>query len=168
MSEAKPIVIDVGCARYGGDYSIERLLEEFDPEVLYGFDPNAATAETYAASHVHIHASAAWTEDGTIGFLSDGLNSCLTYRKGAPQVPCIDLARFIRECSERHPGQRLILKLDAEGSEYDLLLHLIVTGADELLSLAIVEWHPKTDPKGEDRRRVIEKEIHCAIREWPH
>ena len=89
------IVIDIGCARYGGDFSIERLLEEFEPDVLYGFDPNAATAVTYAAPHVHIHASAAWVYDGTIGFLSDGLNSCLTYREDVPQVPCFDLAKFI-------------------------------------------------------------------------
>lgn len=157
------IVIDVGCARYGGDFSIERLLDEFKPDVLYGFDPNASTALTYAAANVHIHPVAAWTEEGTIGFFADGLNSCLTYRENAPKVPCIDLARFIGELDD----DKIVLKMDAEGSEYDLLPHLMLEGADELLMLAIIEWHESGIERAQERRRVIEKEFACPIREWP-
>ena len=33
------VVIDVGCARIGAAHSMERLIDEFHPKVLYGFDP---------------------------------------------------------------------------------------------------------------------------------
>lgn len=157
------IVIDVGCARYGGDYSIERLIEEFDPDLLYGFDPNAATADTYAAPHVHIHAAAAWTFDGEVGFLSEGLNSCLTNRADAPEVPCIDLARFIHELPD---GEEIVLKIDAEGSEYELLEHLMLHGVDALLKLAWVEFHSFGVPDPAERRASIERRIRCELAEW--
>src|SRR3990170_8813696 len=80
------IVIDVGCARYGGDYSIERLIEEFHPDLLYGFDPNPVTTQkppgecdayVIEGTTVFIERLAAWTYRGQIGYLEDGLNSCL-------------------------------------------------------------------------------------------
>lgn len=169
------IVIDVGCARYGNDYSIERLIEEFHPSVIYGFDPNqgpdeyphppnpldAPTGPTSGTSVV-IEKKAAWIYDGEIGFQSDGLNSWVTEMNGAPKVPCFDLARFIlEEMPYYEPPHEIILKIDAEGSEYDLLRHLIAKGADKLLKLAWVEWH---EP---DRGRAqIEAEISCPLEEW--
>jgi len=164
------IVIDVGCARYGGDYSIERLIEEFKPDVIYGFDPNQGPDEYPWSSHpadgptgptkatsIIIEKKAAWIYDGEIGFRSDSLNSWVTELKGAPQVPCFDLARFIVELDTND----IVLKIDAEGSEYDLLRHLIARRADALLKLAWVEWH---EP---DRgRATIESEIACEIQEW--
>jgi hypothetical protein len=170
------IVIDVGCARYGNDYSIERLIEEFHPAIIYGFDPNQGrdeypwtpnppgmgpTGPTHATA-IHIEKKAAWIYDGEIGFQSDGLNSWVTEMNGAPRVPCFDLARFIsEEMPYYEPSHEIILKIDAEGAEYDLLRHLISRGADKLLKLAWVEWHQP------DRGRAeIEQEIACELMEW--
>lgn len=161
------IVIDIGCARYGGDYSIERLVEEFHPDILYGFDPNPATTDVPAGqcdsymsgdTAVFVERMAAWTYRGKVGYVADGLNSWVTTMKEADLVECFDLADFI----ERRPaGSEIILKIDAEGSEYDLLRHLILKGADERLKLAWVEWH---EP---DRGRAqIEEEISCELVEW--
>lgn len=167
------IVIDIGCARYGNDYSIERLIEEFHPSIIYGFDPNQGpdeypwlpnppagpTGPTTATSIV-IKKKAAWIFDGEIGFQSDGLNSWVTDMNGAPRVPCFDLANFIFDIfiGKKH---EIVLKIDAEGSEYDLLRHLISREADKLLKLAWVEWH---EP---DRGRAqIEAEISCPLEEW--
>ena len=36
------VVIDVGAARYGGDFSMERLIDQFNPTHLYAIDPNPA------------------------------------------------------------------------------------------------------------------------------
>lgn len=162
------IVIDVGCAKYGGDYSIERLIEEFDPEVLWGFDPNPAVPEEATrvderAHRIELRRQAAWTYDGFVGYLEEGLNSCLTDRADAPKVPCFDLARFIRELPR---DGDIVCKIDAEGAEFELLDHLIATGADRLLKLAWVEWHAfgVDDPAG--RRASIEERIGCEIAEW--
>ena len=201
------IVLDVGCARYGGDYSIERLIEEFQPDELYGCDPNPVMDEMIAqykedpplATDLHLAKAAAWTYNGTVGFREDGLNSWITDLQGAPQVECFDLAEMIRDKYGKtvyfetfadgrqgppmvavrddavtstfvdteegrvwlEPPPEIILKLDCEGSEYDLLRHLIKTGADTMLKLAWIEWHAP------DRgRELIEGEIACEIREW--
>lgn len=164
------LVIDIGCARYGGDYSIERLLEEYRPSILIGFDPNPSdqgwqypTLENGWTSEpeIRIERKAAWTYDGTIGYRADGLNSWVTELKGAPQVECVDIARVVAEEAADHLD--VILKIDAEGSEYDLLRHLMVTGADQHVTLAVVEWH---EP---DRGRVlIEEHFAAPIKEWPY
>jgi len=173
------IVIDIGCARYGGDYSIERLIEEFNPAVLYGFDPNPAPFREVAslgeglygeyetevdACRVVVQGRAAWTYDGQIGYRDEGLNSWLTDYPSAPKVPCFDLARFIAEISI--DDGEIVLKCDAEGSEYELLEHLIATRTDALLKLAWIEWHPKLIENAVQRRAKIEAEIACELAEW--
>lgn len=176
------IVIDVGCARYGGDYSVERLLEEFHPVVLYGFDP-AWKADMFdppadLQAIVHISTEAAWTYDGTVRFRVAGLGGQVT--TNGPEVPCVDLARIIEEVSgfdyrgpdpndmdgERWDEQDVILKMDAEGSEYELLEHLMAKGVDEMLKLAWIEWHPFGVPDTSERRASIERRIRCELTEW--
>jgi len=176
------IVIDVGCGRYGGDYSIERLIEEYQPTRLYGFDPSmegaraaafwlpagAAPAREYGFivrgdgdrrdTLVTISVTAAWTHDGEVRFMEDGLNGQVGDAEHWPLVPCFDLAHFIDEL----PNEELVLKLDAEGAEYELLEHLIERSADARLALVLVEWH------GGDavRRRMIEEALTCPVEEW--
>lgn len=166
------IVVDIGAARYGNDYSIERLLNEYRPDILYAFDPNEAALQE-AVDSVTDHRYkrtifydylAAWTYDGEIGFRVDGLNSWVTDQPDAPKVRCFDLARFL----EGLPEDDIVLKLDCEGAEYDLLTDLILKGADRCLTLALVEWHPQGIENAESRRRVIEKEFFCPIKEWPY
>ena len=167
------IVIDIGAARYGGDYSIERLVNEFQPDMLYAFDPNPALTEkppgecdAYLSGDTAVFAErmAAWTYRGTIGYLEDGLNSCLSHHS-AIQVECFDLADFIRR---RPEGSEIILKIDAEGAEYELLDHLIETDADKLLSVAWIEWHPFGVKNPEMRRQWIEENIadNVDLKEW--
>lgn len=183
------VVIDIGCARHGGDYSIERLIEEYQPHELYGYDPAAGSvqewlpgeyrtegewldqAEEIGAGYldteatglrkITLHREAAWTYDGEIGFRQDGLNSWVTELRGAPKVPCVDIARIVREVAPGHLD--VILKIDAEGAEYDLLRHLMATGADQLVTLAVIEWH---EP---DRgRALIEEGFAAPVKEWPY
>ena len=159
------VVIDVGCGRYGDYYSLERLLDEFNPDIIYGFDPQphgglrdwlpAQTPDDSAI--INIQRKAAWIADGEIGFREQGAGSWVTDSDDAPRVPSVDLARFIAGL----PYSPIVLKLDCEGSEYDLLRHLMNTRTDKRLELAIVEWH---DP---DRgREFIESNIACRIDQW--
>lgn len=161
------VVIDVGCARYGGDYSIERLIEKFEPDHLYGFDPAWVPSMFDAAAYatpVTVSTDVAWIKRGYVRFMEDGLNGQVGDADFWPLARCIDLARFIK----RFPTvDEIILKMDCEGSEYALLEHLMHKGVDERLSLAWVEWHPRGVPDPEERRASIERRIRCSIDEWP-
>ena len=182
------IVIDIGCARYGNDYSIERLVEEFEPRVIYGFDPNVSDdllgfhtwligGQPDRKVEVEVQRSAAWLYDGEIGFVSAGLTSWLTEMPEKPRTPCFDLVRFIRDLPS---DEEMVLKMDAEKSEYELLERLIKTRTDELLKLIWVEWHCVSCGRGagghrpecldpvdrHPRRQWIEENISCELAEW--
>jgi hypothetical protein len=131
------IVIDVGCASYGGDSSIPYLIDEFHPDVLIGLDPNLTGQEpsTVPGMWIQLRPAVAWTYDGTIGFTINGTSG---HVGGATDVECVDLARLILE---QPAGSEVILKLDCEAAEYELLPHLVATDADLRLRLAWVERH---------------------------
>ncbi len=158
------VVIDVGCAKYGGDYSIERLIEEFNPDVLYGFDPgwDPSQVERIGTTILNITKAAAWTCDGEIDFVVAGLSGHVASEteRHTVCVPCVDLAKVIEDAHREHGGP-LVLKIDAEGAEYDLLAHLIATGRDRLVDLAWVEWHQP------DRGRADLEELFAGeVIEW--
>lgn len=175
------VVIDVGCAKYGGDESIPYLIDEFKPAVLYGFDPSSEVEDrtwTEGDTLVSTRRMAAWTHDGTVGFKPGGLRGAV-HPDGKP-VPCIDLAAFVMREARLND---VVLKLDAEGSEYVLLPHLIVTGADRCLKVAWVEWHCEFCGRGwfgnkePDRcsgcdhydmgkRTVLERAMGCEMHQW--
>lgn len=157
------VVLDVGAARYGDDYSIERLIERFHPTELYAFDPNQANSIlSPPGTTVYVVRAAAWIYEGEIGFKEDGLRSRLD-PDSSTKVSCIDLARVIEGIHlERDPG--IVLKLDCEGAEYTLLAHLISKRADEKLDLCLVEWHPIEDPAYS--RELLESHLRCPLEEW--
>jgi FkbM family methyltransferase len=163
------VVMDVGAARYGGDYSMERLIEQFNPTHLYAYDPNPALElpEFCEETKIILNHCAAWIHTGTVGYRADGLNSWLTNDPKAPSVPCIDLAQEIVRLDELS-DETLVLKLDCEGSEYELLDWIIFQDADELLDICIVEWHPKSEPSHEALSKDIEARIRCELRVWPY
>lgn len=159
------VVVDIGCARHGESYSIERLITMHKPRILYGFDPTTTPDDRPIATgntQVVLAKSAAWTYDGTIRFVADGTRSHVTVAKnlGEP-VPCFNLAQFLLDLRE----EDVILKIDAEGAEYILLEHLIAKGSDERLSFAWVEWHPDAEPE-RGMREDIERRIACELKEW--
>lgn len=167
------IVIDVGCAKYGGDESIPYLIEEFRPATLYGFDPSSSVEDDeypYEWSgrdgwtNVVIRNAAAWTHPHGVHFDGQGLGGHVV-PSGGRRVESVDLASFITTL----PADELVLKMDAEGAEYELLPYLISEGIDLRIKLAWVEWHP-FGPAGRDKlvvyRRNIEASIRCELVEW--
>lgn len=57
------------------------------------------------------------------------------------QVESIDFAKFLKSTATE--SDRVIVKLDIEGSEYEVLAHLINTGAIYLIDDLICEFHKK-------------------------
>jgi hypothetical protein len=174
------IVIDVGCAAYGGDQSIPYLIEEFKPTVLIGLDPAIGNQRLHQVDGTFVIElpMAAWTFDGTVGFTVAGLRGHID-----PEgliVECYDLAGLILDCS----GYEIALKLDAEGAEWELLSHLIGRDVDRLLKLAWVEYHCdvcgrgggktlnhvkgcRADPLELEKRIVeLESRMRCDMHRW--
>lgn len=177
------VVIDVGCATYGGDASIPYLIEEFAPEMLAGFDPaEESRVYTFEDTTVVIVQAAAWTHDGSVPFGGEGLRGHVGGRFGeltSRIVECIDLARYVLELTD----DDVILKMDAEGSEYVLLPALIAQDADLELRLLWIEWHCPACGTGwfgnetpdacqrcghveRGRRTELEKLLRCEVAQW--
>lgn len=174
------IVIDVGCAFWGGDVSVPHLVEEFRPKILYGFDPGlpASVNEfTDDGTELKLVRAAAWTYDGEIGFRVNGLGGQVD--EHAMKFPCISLAGFINDLPD---DEAIVLKMDAEGAEYTLIPHLVARDADLRLTLARVEWHcefcgiggngrhrPECTADKDwwlERRENIEGLLRCPTEEW--
>lgn len=115
----------------------------------------------------------AWIHDGTVPFNSNGesFDSRIVDTNGMPswhpdnqsfkirETECIDLAEFIINefCEDDH----VALKLDVEGAEYDILLHLINRGVMPLLDELYVEFHSWGNTG-------LREQIENAIRSYPH
>jgi len=145
------VVIDVGCAKYGGDESIPYLIEEFEPDVLLGFDPQAEPAAyELDGCSVVTTPSAVWTDDGHVTFEPAGTSGRVVtggrLRHAGVVVPCVSITSIVREALEH--GDRVIVKMDAEGAEYELLPALIANGLDAKLELVWVEWHCEACRRG--------------------
>ena len=57
--------------------------------------------------------------------------------------PCIDFARLLKQYDE---DDFIIVKMDVEGAEFDLLIHLIKQNALQLIDVFIVEYHNFVSP----------------------
>ncbi len=134
-------VIDVGCASYGTD-SVAALLEMFAPLELHGYEPGVGPGVRLPAerlvngTQVLVHRQAAWTFDGRVRFRDDDSGGRVD-PTGERGVSCVDLARVILG----FPSP-VVLKLDCEGGEYELIPHLVATGADRNVAVWLIEWHP--------------------------
>jgi FkbM family methyltransferase len=135
------IVIDVGCCDWGDQRSIVPLVERFRPKHLIGLDPYPEIRpDTFllASTVVEVRKVAAWVFDGDVLFAADGTRSHIAERpaENVSTVPCIDLAAFVAQFEEP-----VVLKLDCEWAEYELVPHLVQTGAWENVSTWLIEWH---------------------------
>lgn len=151
------IVVDLGCATYGGADSIGYLIDTYKPSRLYGFDPQGETGHGWGEVVVQgvpcgLRKKAAWTYDGTIGFRMNENGSAVEY--GQAEVQCFDLARFVLDLPRVG-----VLKMDVEGAEYPLLEHLIETGADKRVGRVLVEWHRGVDD-------ALVNALSCPVEEW--
>lgn len=136
------IVVDIGSSERAGEDSAEALIRRFQPTLYYGFDPDPdglnGTAKIDGVREITFSRSAAWTHNGWIGFKESGVDGIRSFTgEGIGMaVDCFDLAEFLFDLPEK-----VVLKLDCEGCEYELIPHLIETGAIGKVELLLVEWH---------------------------
>lgn len=63
------------------------------------------------------------------------------YFKENAEVLCFDLSEFIKKVY--NDGDKLIIKMDIEGSEYDVLEKMILDGTIKYIDHISVEWHSR-------------------------
>lgn len=133
-----PRILDVG--GHIGLASL-RFRELFPRARISSFEPDPALvailrANLAAANDAltEVIAAAAWSADGVRGFAVTGDDSGALAENGAIQVATIDLACFCAEPVD-------FLKLDVEGTEFELITHLAATGALAHVRRLFIELH---------------------------
>lgn len=143
---------------------------------IFAFEPNAALAERLRARfssqpRISIVEAAAAAADGTaqfyLGMDSDQSSTLLTDKKQVPNwrvdysraetVRTVDFAKWL--AANTKPDDRIIVKMDIEGAEYEVLENLIQSGLLRRMHKLHVEWHVDRYPA------QISQERHDRIRD---
>ena len=155
------IVVDLGCMPHNNDRSVEPLIERFQPEVLFGFDPHPDLVEgieVIAGTVVVRRRMAAWLHDGTVPLKVDGICTGVD-GDGPVRAQCFSLISFLRTLTV----DGLVLKLDVEGGEYPLLADVAGADLDLRLGRVLVEWHTGTFAHGFETERPS---LRCPVEAW--
>jgi len=149
----RKIILD--CGGHIGE-SVKRFKQssEYDEEFeIYSFEPVAHLAKRYKDSEgIRFFPKAVWIEDTEIDFYIDrrhdtASGSTLVSTKtsghidfGHPsKVQAINFSKWIVETFSA--SDYIILKMDIEGAEYQVLPHMIATGAINYVNKAYIEFH---------------------------
>ena len=115
-------------------------------------------ADYVAHGDVTLHHFAVWTRNGTMQWGNDGAMGRLAPGEqavgadAATAVATIDLAEFLQR--QVVVADYVVIKMDIEGAEYDLVPHLLSTGASRLIDELLVECHTNINSccRGDKRR----------------
>lgn len=172
------IVVDLGCYPHRHEISIEPLIDRYQPEVLYGFDPWPRLVEgefELEGTRVVLQRKAAWIEEGEIEFARvrglRGWDSTVMRDKNTRnewsrpdaiiRVDCFDVSSWLRGLPEPP-----IVKLDVEGAEFPILEKLVDDGTDALVAELLVEWHDDKMPDHAERRAELMSALRCPVQPW--
>jgi FkbM family methyltransferase len=137
------------------------LIEAFEP-----IQANCARARRNLESNpalgdrVRLHPFGLYSEAGTRSMQSApdrrGMSSLVIDRGASHEQPVEVIDVTLRRASEvvastigEHPGRRMLMKMDCEGSEYAILGELMGAGLLARFDLLLLEWHRLT-PGGEE------------------
>ena len=172
------IVVDLGCFPHRGEISIEPLVERYQPDVLYGFDPWPGLVEgerLLDGTRIVLERKAAWIEAGEIEFARvrglRGWDSTVMRAKNSRgewegaadviRVPCFDFSAWLRQLPEPP-----VVKLDVEGAEFPILERLHEDGTDAHVAELLVEWHDEKMGDLAERKAAILSRLRCPVRPW--
>jgi FkbM family methyltransferase len=159
------IFIDLGA--FDGD-TLELAMSLYpDTDLFVAFEPsreNLALLRTRFMTHpkVRIVAAAAGTTDAAqvILYHATGLygHSLLQSKANvsaddAEEVEMIDFSRYVSE--EFKPSDHIVLKIDIEGSEYDLLERMIEQRSIDRIATLFCEWHHRRVGVSARRHRAL-------------
>jgi len=86
-------------------------------------------------------------------------NSIFTEKRGSgsviEKVAVRDAGGVLREALDQLNGRKLVMKLDAEGAEYEILERLSNLGLLGKIDLLLLEWHVRPDRDPEEIRKLL-------------
>lgn len=173
----KNLFIDCG-AHLGEAY--EHFSQVYPPAeydyVLFEPNPNcfAKLQERYGSQgHMTLRNNAVYTHDNETSFFSDASRytenvseddgfsvGCSIIQEhnnkhyepaAVERVQCVDAVRLLSDVSDKY--RDIVLKLDVEGSEYDILERLIAAGSMPRIKKLIVEFHSQYSSSADMRAR---------------
>lgn len=178
------IVVDIGCQPQDHEESIYKLCKAYKPGVLFGFDPHPTLVPGIEHfEHPRVRPGrrghparkpqpptaivrsrlAAWKDNGFISYREDGICSGVVPAMwSAAAVPCFDLIAWLKTLPM--PEEEVVLKIDAEGSEYPLLWAIYDNALDLLLKEALVEYHPESTANG--WFQAERPPLRCPVQDW--
>lgn len=175
-SSLETVVVDLGCAPHEGDFSIERLIDRYNPLCLWGFDPLLVNDEDtrHKGTWVYLSKKVAWIGEGTMKMGIGGrtlLNATLMEEKKHEgewgeevEVEFFDFGDWLQDVKDE---ERLIVKMNIEGAEFPLLENLHERGLDALIDLLHVSWHDdRMQGAFPARRQHLEEVLRCPIEPW--
>jgi len=129
--------------RYWSDWKEYEIHSfEANPELTKHFD------QFKSHNNVHFHPVAVWIDDGMVDFYicssHNKVGSSINANKNSLtknyiNVKSVDIAQFILTTFEK--TDHIVMKIDIEGSEYDVIPHLINTGAINFIDEMYIETH---------------------------
>jgi len=172
--------IFIDCGAYDGDsieqfYNWFKLIDNPNEYLIYAFEPNPfmmnKAKERLADRGVVFYEDAVWIENETKEFSVHDVGSTLqksknTWAAGEKiEVSCMDFSEWIKTFKDDH----VVVKMDIEGSEFEVLRKMIKDKTIFIPDLMMVEFHPNkvSDYTTEDKDNLI-KEVskYTKIVEW--
>ncbi len=154
------IAVDLGCFDYDHTYrSMQVLVSKYKPDMIYGFDPRPTMGDSVSVIDgcpAEIQNRAAWLYDGEARYCDRAEGSFLA-DSCDQRVQCFDFSAWLSELA----GD-VVVKMDIEGSEYELLEKMLDDGTATKVKELLVEWHG-IDP---NRRNPILDRWPGPVKEW--
>jgi FkbM family methyltransferase len=173
------VFIDCGANLGQGLNEFYNLYQMDENWIVETFEPNPNLLPQLKSNvqdlpmKIQFHNAAIWTQDGTVKFkvhnsnteaslvgeLVDMENYWYTdnWKQFITEIetPCVDLSTILSKYNEE---DKIIVKLDIEGSEYDVLQKLITDETIQLIDELYVEWHP-LNFKDQNKHRLLKNQL---------
>lgn len=171
----------IDCGGYDGCSAVKFMLQnpQFDSIT---FEPNPALWPHYADVPTTLIKKAAYTHGGMVTFTideTDADGSSLVDSKKIDwhgkianeecpkiEVSCVDIAELVRKAATQY--QKIVLKLDIEGAEYDVLEKLLQEDLIKHLTIIYAEfhWHKCGFPESRHNQLVAALKQQTQVAEW--
>lgn len=174
----RKVFIDIGA--YDGDsiISFRKKIQDANEFEIHAFEANPKLWHHFDGMDVMLHKKAVWVKDGEIDFFiaEDQTGSTLIDTKTTGEVNYnnpikvqgIDINKWIKDNFQLE--DRIILKMDIEGAEFEVVPYMIKEGSIKYLDEIWLETHPNKVTKyfTHDKEKLIEdiKKEGVLFRDW--
>lgn len=135
---------------------------------VYSYELVPSTAELARANFglnpqfddLHLEAAGVGAEDRELELVFDPENSAgnsmfVSSGSSREKVKIRDAAAVVQEVITKHPGHRIVIKLDAEGAEYGIARLWASSGLLSKIGVLMIEWHESSEGSVDELRTLL-------------